>query len=90
MGYYVYILRSQLDGTYYKGVSENYSERLDAHNRGESTYTKNKTPWKLIYVEECPDKKTALIREKKLKRCKAAYFEWLSDSDQNIIKKVKE
>ena len=86
MGFYVYILKSQQDGTYYKGFSEDYLKRLDTHNRGESAYTSNKIPWDLIFVEEFQDKKSALIMEKKLKKCKADYFEWLRKSDRNILK----
>lgn len=87
MPYYIYILKSQQDGTYYKGFSEDYVERLNAHNSGKSTYTRNKIPWELIYVEEHSSKKEALIREKKLKRCKAEYFEWLRNSETNILLK---
>jgi putative endonuclease len=85
MVYYVYILKSLKDGIYYKGVSENYRARLEAHNRGESTYTSSHVPWELIYVEEHATKKDALIREKKLKRCKADYFEWLCIQPTNIL-----
>jgi len=85
MTYYVYILKSLKDGSYYKGSSEDYESRFGAHNRGESRYTKGKIPWELIHAEEHPDKRSALIREKKLKKCKADYFEWLRNSDKNIL-----
>ena len=85
MLYYVYILKSLKDGTYYKGVSEDYRARFAAHNRGESTYTSSHIPWELIYVEEHTTKKEALIREKKLKRCKADYFEWLRSQPSRKI-----
>jgi putative endonuclease len=85
MSFYVYIIKSRKDNTYYKGVSENYLQRLIAHNQGLSRYTKDKGPWDLIYVEEHPNKTAALSREKKLKRCKADYFEWLKNSDSNIL-----
>jgi putative endonuclease len=85
MAYYVYILKSEKDGSYYKGFSENYQQRLETHNRGESKYTSTKTPWKLIYVEEFQDKKSALIRERKLKRCKSEHFEWLVKQNTNIL-----
>lgn len=87
MPYYVYIIRSQLDGTYYKGSSEDYIRRLEEHNAGLSQYTSAKIPWVLIYVEEHPDKRSALIRERKLKRCKAEYFEWLANQSSNVLKK---
>jgi predicted GIY-YIG superfamily endonuclease len=39
----------------------------------------------MIYVEAHPDKKQAIIREKKLKRCKAEYFEWLATQPSNLL-----
>ena len=76
MPYYVYIIKSEKDSTYYKGSSDNYLKRFEEHNAGLSQYTSYKKPWRLIYVEKHPDKRSALIRERKLKRCKADYFEW--------------
>jgi predicted GIY-YIG superfamily endonuclease len=32
MAYYVYILQSVLDGTYYFGSTQNLEERLERHN----------------------------------------------------------
>ena len=85
MPYYVYILKSLKDGTYYKGYTEDFRKRLEAHNNGLSEFTSHKIPWVMIYVEEHPDKKAALQREKKLKRCKADYFEWLVLQPTNIL-----
>ena len=53
-----------MDGTYYKGSSENYLKRLEEHNAGLSPYTSGKIPWELFYVEVHPDKRSALIRER--------------------------
>ena len=64
MPYFVYIIKSKKDGTFHKRFTENYLERINAHNTGDSNYTKNKMPWDLIYVEELPDKTSALSREK--------------------------
>ena len=83
--FYVYILKSRIDGTYYKGFTEDYAKRLDEHNNGLSKYTSNKMPWDLIYVEIHQTKAEALIREKKLKRCKKDYFEWLTTQKSNIL-----
>ena len=85
MAYYVYILKSEVDGTYYKGYTEDYIQRINDHNAGLSTYTAHKVHWQLIYVEEHPTKTEALIREKKLKRCKADYFEWLRYQPSNLL-----
>ena len=85
MPYYVYILKSVKDGIYYKGSSEDYLKRLNDHNAGLSRYTSTRGDWELIYVEEQPDKRSMLIREKKLKCCKAEYFEWLRSQPANIL-----
>lgn len=85
MAFYVYIIKSVVDGTYYKGSTGDPLARLQQHNDGLSHYTRSKGPWKLVYVEELPTKTEMLIREKKLKRGNAVYFQDLINSDKNII-----
>jgi putative endonuclease len=68
MTYYVYIIQSFADNSYYKGYSENHEKRLQQHNDGESFYTSVKTPWQLVYAEEMADKRSALLRGKALKK----------------------
>ena len=85
MPFYVYILKSLKDGTYYKGSTEDYLKRLEYHNQGLSIYTSRKIPWQMIYVEAHPDKRSMLIREKKLKKGKGEYFEWLVKQATNIL-----
>ena len=85
MAYYVNILKSKKDGTYYKGSTADYCKRFEEHNAGLSKYTSYKIPWLLLYVEEHPDRHSALIREKKLKKCKADYFEWLARQSTNLL-----
>jgi putative endonuclease len=62
--YYVYILKSLKDGTFYKGFTTDYLERFKEHNSGRTRYSSNKRPWELFYVEILSTKKEALIREK--------------------------
>ncbi len=57
MAFYVYMLQSEKDGSFYKGFTEDPSRRLQLHNEGFSQYTSNKVPWTLVYVEELSDKK---------------------------------
>ena len=85
MSFYVYILQSEKDGTYYKGSTEDPVRRLQEHNQGLSKYTSAKIPWKLVYVEELPSKKGMLIREKKLKRGNVFYFQQLILGEKNIV-----
>lgn len=87
MPWYVYIIESQTDGTYYKGISEDYHRRLEEHNNGQSRYTSGKGPWELRYVEETETKRSALIREKMLKRQNSHYLRWFFEQETNLLKK---
>ena len=78
MPFYVYILESDRDGTYYIGSTRDIGERLARHNEGRSRYTKSKVPWKLIFAEEHPDRSSALKREREIKSKKdRSYIETL-------------
>ena len=85
MSFFVYIIQSLKDGTYYKGSSTNPLKRLEEHNSGHSKYTSTKLPWKLVYIEELSSKKDMLIREKNLKRGNAEYFAKLIHGDKSIL-----
>ncbi len=65
--YFVYVLNSQKDGSWYIGYTQNIKERLNQHNHGESYYTKRKKPWDLLYYEVSFNKYDAIAREKYLK-----------------------
>jgi putative endonuclease len=67
MSYYVYILESELDGTYYIGSTGDICDRLARHNQGRSMYTKAKRPWKLVYSEEHGSRSLAMKRERGIK-----------------------
>ena len=75
--WFVYIIKSDLDGTFYKGVTQDITKRLEEHNQGLSRYTSTKGLWTLVYLDEMSSKKEALIREKQLKRQNRKYLEWL-------------
>ena len=65
--FFVYILKSKLDNSFYIGFAENLKERLEKHNQGLVKSTKNLRPLELIYYEAYKSKEDALIREKRLK-----------------------
>jgi putative endonuclease len=65
--YFVYVLQSQIDNSWYIGYTENIEDRLIAHNSGKNTSTRIKRPWKVIYYECYLCKQDALGREKFLK-----------------------
>ena len=68
-GFFNYVLRiyykSLSKQIYYKGVTEDFTRRLDQHKNGQSRYTSKATPWELVYVEIQESKHDALVREKK-------------------------
>ena len=72
--YYVYIIQSQLDNSFYIGFSENIDARIMEHNVGRTNYTSKKRPWHLVYVEEFENKTDALKRELFLKHQKNKEF----------------
>lgn len=67
MFYYTYVLRSEIDGLFYTGCTNNLKRRLGQHNNGANISTRNRRPLKLIYFEGHLNKKDALRREKYLK-----------------------
>ncbi len=85
MSNFVYILQSEKDGSFYKGYTEDVCKRLEKHNAGFSQYTSAKMPWKLVYFETMPDKKSALIREKNLKKYSLERIEVLIASPKNEL-----
>ena len=85
VSFYVYIIQSHKDNSYYKGSTERPKERLIEHNAGLSKYTSMRLPWRLVYVEELTSKREMLIREKRLKRGNAEYYNALIKSDRNIV-----
>jgi len=66
--YHVYVIESQIDKSHYIGFTEkNPFIRLNEHNHGKVTSSKNKRPRELVYYEGYNNKKDALLREKFLK-----------------------
>ena len=49
--FYVYLLESKIDKSWYIGYSSDLRARFKSHNKGENLATKNKKPWKLVYYE---------------------------------------
>lgn len=85
MKHYVYIIYSLSSDKYYKGYSLSPEKRLEQHNNGESRYTKNFTPWKLVYLESFVTKTEALKREKSLKKYSKLQIKELIQSNQNEL-----
>lgn len=70
MSCFCYILECA-DGTYYTGWTNDPERRLAKHNKGVGArYTKTRRPVKMVYLEEQPDKISALKRELAIKKMK--------------------
>ena len=65
--FYTYVLKSQVDGKFYTGFTNNLKRRLGEHNKGLVSSTKRRIPFELVYYEACRNEKDAVIREKYLK-----------------------
>jgi len=66
----VYILKCA-DDTYYTGISNNLSARLQAHNDGKGAkYTRGRGPFELVYHEQHASRSVATKREIEIKKLK--------------------
>lgn len=65
--YYVYILLSEKDKKLYFGYTSNLKLRIEEHNSGKVSATKNRRPLLLIGYEAYNNKKDAMARERYFK-----------------------
>ncbi len=77
--YFVYAIKSGLDGRVYVGFSSNVEKRIKEHNAGKTKSTKGFRPWRQIYSETVETRLTAREREK--------YFK--SGMGKEFLKKLK-
>ena len=78
MLYYVYILKSLKDNSFYIGQTQNLEERLQRHNKGRSRFTCGKNPWAIVYSEEFSTREEAMKREAEIKNKKSReYIDYL-------------
>ena len=65
---YCYIVECA-DGTLYTGWTTDPDRRVSMHNKGRGArYTKMRGPVKLVYVEEQPNRTSAMQRERAIKK----------------------
>ena len=69
--FYIYILQSLTDNSYYVGCTENTSRRISEHNSGKVRSTKTRQPWSLRYTEKYNTLSEARSRENQIKRWKS-------------------
>ena len=83
MGFYVYIIQSLKDESFYIGSTADLAKRLSEHNSGMSTYTSAKMPWKLVYTEQYETRTDAMKREAFLKKQRnRSFYQRLADSQK--------
>jgi len=69
---YCYIVECA-DGTFYTGWTIDPEKRVAQHNKGVGAkYTSTRRPVKLVYVEEQPNRTSAMKRELAIKRMRRA------------------
>ena len=71
--YYVYVLKSKLDGSPYVGYTDDLKRRLVQHNTRQNVSTKHKAPFQLVYYEAYRAQADAKHRERNLKRHAGSY-----------------
>jgi putative endonuclease len=72
--FYVYIIQSKKDFSFYIGQTNDLDARLSKHNDGFSKYSSSKIPWRLVYFEMYKSRNEALIREKEIKAKKSKKY----------------
>lgn len=69
MNYYVYIMSNKIDTVLYVGVTNNIARRVFEHkNHVVEGFTDSYNVTKLVYCETITDVKSAIEREKQIKR----------------------
>lgn len=77
MPFVVYIVRC-VDDTLYTGWTTDVTRRVAQHNAGRgATYTKLHRPVVLVYQEDAPDRRAAMLRENAIKKLNRASKERL-------------
>jgi len=66
--YTLYILRCK-DNSLYTGIAKDLEKRLEMHRAGTgSKYVRAKSPFAVVYTEECKDRSSATKREIEIKK----------------------
>ena len=72
--YYVYILQSERNGSFYTGYTKDIHERLECHNSRKVKATRYLIPFKVIYSEAYESATEARRREYYIKSQKSKKF----------------
>jgi putative endonuclease len=72
--FWVYVLQNPR-GLLYVGQTEDLAARVEFHNQTDSIdghFTRKNGPWKLVWSEKHESRKSAMKREREIKRMKSA------------------
>jgi putative endonuclease len=72
--FFVYILQSLKDNSFYIGECDDLDKRMSKHFDGMSKYSASKRPLRLRYFELLPTRSDAIKREKEIKRKKSRFY----------------
>ena len=76
--FYVYILQSLKDFSFYVGQCDDIDRRMSKHFDGMSKYTSVKRPLRLVYFEVYKSRTDSIKRENEIKnKMSRKYIEWL-------------
>ena len=86
--FYLYIIKSSKDGSFYTGQCQDLEERVSRHNKGYTRSTKSKMSWHLVYCEQYDTRSEAIKRELYIKKQKSRLYinELISKEHCNTIK----
>ena len=65
--YYLYLIRSLKDSSFYIGQTSDLKRRIHEHNKGKTRSIKSKAPFVLVYFEAYQSKSLSIKREIELK-----------------------
>ena len=72
--YFVYILQSMKDFSFYVGQCRDLDHRMSKHHDGQSKYTRTRGPWRLVYFEKFESRSAAIKRENEIKKRKSQEY----------------
>ncbi|MBN2307317.1 GIY-YIG nuclease family protein [Candidatus Peregrinibacteria bacterium] len=78
MNYYVYVLKSEINGYRYIGQTKKLRRRISEHNQGFTKSIQFQRPFKLEYYEVFETRSEAMKRERFLKSGKGR--EWFNNN----------
>ena len=72
--YFAYVIRSEVDGSYYKGHTQDLRQRVAEHNAGRTRSINGRGPWHIVYYEELATRNEAITRERYFKSAAGRIF----------------